>query len=773
MSESATSKLERLAVTLALCMCLLPCVTAIVLECAHPELRRLLTGDEAVFEVQVMTLFDAPPLVGPYSRHGWHHPGPLAFWILGLPGFLTGHHAGTTNVITGIFNALWLALIAGLGWKLTRGVLQRGVLFAFTTLLAVEVSETFPPFGQSGLTTAWNPIFTLLPFAALLFANVHVALGSPRALWLALFLHAFITQSHLAYVPIATLTLLFAIVIAYRHVSTAVEAHTRWKREALRALAFATLLWLPTLLDTLFGTHNALAIFRFFFEGEGTFHVTWSEAFSVMASRAAAPMLGLFVSSRHGTHEADAWDVALVLGILLALIAGIVRHRARHPSHAWLASSVLLAWVIGFASIFRIDHPEHPYLTWWIGILGIVAAMTALIVHLPEEGVRPRILAFGISASLSALASAHALHTSFVTYPVLAQQAREREESLGPMLPWLEDTYACHPSAYLAVERPDLWQEVGGILVHLLRHGVHPHMTRTWAFMFGDGASTDSMREESRHLRLVLGDQFPRATTLLASSPTRYFSTTPPDDTQRSTPVAIHEGDGDVELLLPVVVHDGVLFRMPNASLDVDVEGSLDLTHFHHLGMLPQANASGERPFVMNDGKAWRALRLHEPLHQVSARTLITEGVLIDVGTAEARPALREGFSTDEADNVDTFVWALGNQASVHLPPLLNTHSATLLITLAPFVASGHPQRLTIQCEGHEASFELPPHIDTLALDVESTRLDEGVDATLHFSTSASPQSLGLSDDTRPLAAAIYRVELRPQTLDLGACEAP
>ncbi len=75
-------------------------------------------------------------------------------------------------------------------------------------------------------------------------------------------------------------------------------------------LAFATLLSLPTLLDTLFGAHNALAIFRFFFEGEGRFHVTWSEAFSVMASRAAAPMLGLVASSRHATHDADVWDFA-------------------------------------------------------------------------------------------------------------------------------------------------------------------------------------------------------------------------------------------------------------------------------------------------------------------------------------------------------------------------------------------------------------------------------------------------------------------------------
>ena len=268
----ARPTLERLAVTLALCMCLLPCVTAIVLECAHPELRQWLTGDEAVFEVQVMTLLDAPPLVGPYSQHGWHHPGPLAFWILGLPGFLTGHSAGTTNVITALFNALWLLAILQLGWTLTRGALQRATLFFGAALLAVEVSETFSPFGLSGLSTAWNPIFTLLPFAALMLANVHLALGHVRVLALALFAHALITQSHVAYVPIATLTLLAACGMAYRRFQQASseerEAH---KRVVIPSLVLGALLWSPTLLDTCFDTHNALDIVRFFFAGEIAF----------------------------------------------------------------------------------------------------------------------------------------------------------------------------------------------------------------------------------------------------------------------------------------------------------------------------------------------------------------------------------------------------------------------------------------------------------------------------------------------------------------------
>ncbi len=754
-----TSKLERLAVTLALCMCLLPCVTAIILECAHPELRRLLTGDEAVFEVQVMTLLDAPPLVGPYSRHGWHHPGPLAFFVLGIPAALTGHAVGATNVVTGIFNALCLALIAALGWRLTRGAWQRAVLLVFTTLLAVEVSGTFPPFGQSGLTTAWNPIFTLLPFAALLLANVHVALRDARALLVSVFLHAFITQSHLAYVPIATLTLVLSLAYAHKHATQ--ESRAAFKRLGVSAAVLGVVLWSPVLLDTLFGAHNMLDVLRFFFAGGETFHVSFAEAISVLASRTSAPLLGLIASSRHAPHTADTVDYTLLALILAGLVAGLVRHRSTRPPQALLAASLLLAFAIGFASIFRTDHPEYPYLTWWIGILGILGAMTALIVHLPETPARAPYLA---SIALSLLLSGEALHTSLGTYPTLLRQVHEREEALGPFLPWLEQTYARHPDAYLALGRGELWQEIGGVLVHLRRAGHRPRIELTWAFMFGEGASTQSAHEEEGLLRITLSDRFPRASELAFSSPSRWLSV--PLEAGAGEAVEVSREGEVTRLRLPVSRNNGVRITGLDGTREVQVEGSLDHVHFHALGLLPSATAEGARPFAWNDGKAWRELRWRTP-GDVTAQTIEARGVLLDVGTQEARPFLREGWSTDEADAIDTFVWALGERAVVRLPPL-DARRATVFITLVPFATGAENPELTVDCAGQTASLALPPRLDTLAFDLESTAFAQGAELVLTFSHFASPQSLGYSEDARSLAAAVHRIEVRPRREDIA-----
>jgi hypothetical protein len=50
-------------------------------------------GDSAVIEVYVLEALRGFVNLGPYSQYGWHHPGPLYFYLL-IPFYeLAGHRA--------------------------------------------------------------------------------------------------------------------------------------------------------------------------------------------------------------------------------------------------------------------------------------------------------------------------------------------------------------------------------------------------------------------------------------------------------------------------------------------------------------------------------------------------------------------------------------------------------------------------------------------------------------------------------------------------------
>src|SRR5690606_34257249 len=66
----------------------IPFVAVIVLALTRPWAP---STDLALMELRTLDVGGpATPLVGPYSRFGWYHPGPLAFWVLAVPYRLLG-----------------------------------------------------------------------------------------------------------------------------------------------------------------------------------------------------------------------------------------------------------------------------------------------------------------------------------------------------------------------------------------------------------------------------------------------------------------------------------------------------------------------------------------------------------------------------------------------------------------------------------------------------------------------------------------------------------
>ena len=70
------------------------------------------SADEAWIELQVRDIGHHAVLLGPYSRFGWFHPGPLLYYLLWLPYRLTGGSGASLGIAALTLNALTVVAIA-------------------------------------------------------------------------------------------------------------------------------------------------------------------------------------------------------------------------------------------------------------------------------------------------------------------------------------------------------------------------------------------------------------------------------------------------------------------------------------------------------------------------------------------------------------------------------------------------------------------------------------------------------------------------------------
>ena len=159
-------------------------------------------GDLAVTELYIELASDGRLLVGPYSRFGWHHPGPIYFYLQAIPYVLGGRAAASLYAAA---LALNLAALAILCWTLMRA--QRGWLLLLIPAACVLLAWRAPRFLASPWT-AHVPILASLAFIVLCAA---VAAGRTRLLALMFGIGSVMVQTHLAFVPLVGVLSLVAV----------------------------------------------------------------------------------------------------------------------------------------------------------------------------------------------------------------------------------------------------------------------------------------------------------------------------------------------------------------------------------------------------------------------------------------------------------------------------------------------------------------------------------------------------------------------------------
>jgi len=211
--------------------------------------------DFAVSQVYVELASRGQLLLGPYSRFGWHHPGPLFFYVTAPFYVLAGHEAA---VMYAVALAINLASLVTIGWVISRE--SPGPLASTVVIGLLLLSWRAEPF----LASPWNAHVAILPAIAALVIAAAVMSGRLQLLIPLVVFASFAIQTHVGFAPTVSIIALIAVVAGVM----------AWRAAGLSpwrplTLAFAVLLFLsvPVIIEAATSAGgNILELWRFFIE---------------------------------------------------------------------------------------------------------------------------------------------------------------------------------------------------------------------------------------------------------------------------------------------------------------------------------------------------------------------------------------------------------------------------------------------------------------------------------------------------------------------------
>ena len=323
------------------------------------------SGDWAVLTMRVEDVGRHTPLVGPYSRFGWNHPGPLMYWLLAFPYHLLGDRPEALLAAAATLNALTVAALSAVAWR--RGRLPLVALTMAATAILIHAM------GPAMIRDPWNPFITLLPLALTVYLVWSVIEGD-FWMWPPLaFLVSFELQSHIGYLPMLAMLGVSVFAIAWRRKSfnTLLPTSTK-QRWWVLGLSSAVVIgcWLPVLLDQVAGTGNLGAIAHYFLTNSDS-PAGFGTAFHVAADQLrfpSAPWLG--------RSELAGLDGALLGSGLAALVVPILSMagslwlavRMRVLAALRLQLVVIATALGGLIATARVTGPLFDWVVrwWWV-----------------------------------------------------------------------------------------------------------------------------------------------------------------------------------------------------------------------------------------------------------------------------------------------------------------------------------------------------------------------------------------------------------------------
>lgn len=347
------------ALRLAPILVALPALVAAVALLGHDWVP---TSDHAVEVLRVADVGTRhTPLVGPWSRYGWDHPGPLLFW-LSAPAYRALGPVGLPVTVAAV-NAASAAL-AVVAARRIGGALLAWLVAAAAAILGLAMGDD--------LAHPWNPFVGVVPLLAFLLCAWGASRGDGPLLVGAVAAGSYCVQSHVGFLPVVAL----AVVVVACAVARAVRLGGARDGDApepriagrtlVGAAALAVVLWSGPLVQQVGGdTGNLGRLAAYVWSGSDQ-PVGWEVAFEVSGRQfgVPAPWMGAADAKASGLAEtAPPWSALAVVAAVAA--AGIVAWRRGETARAWFVVFVVGLVGASVVATSRIADFLPPYLVRW------------------------------------------------------------------------------------------------------------------------------------------------------------------------------------------------------------------------------------------------------------------------------------------------------------------------------------------------------------------------------------------------------------------------
>ena len=343
------------------------------------------TSDWALLELQIRDVGGADtPFLGPYSRYGWNHPGPLLYLAIAPFYRLLGTDGGAMFAGAALVN---IACIVGIVLVARRLGGRRLAVLAGLGLTLLTVGA------GSNLADPWNPYLALLPFALFLLAAAAFATGDLILLPLVIAAGSFTVQSHIGYAVLVALVALWTVVVAVVAVRHRWRRGDRPTRRTLATTAGGSVVvlagaWMLPVIEQVTNDPGNLTEILDYFSTNTEEPAGVGEALRIMALelQPRGPWLGGDEPSNvfGALSTPTPWWSLPLLALLAA--AGVVSWRRRDAAAGILVGTIGVAALAGLLASSRVTGITYFYLVrfWWaVAMLGWVTVAWVALRHWP------------------------------------------------------------------------------------------------------------------------------------------------------------------------------------------------------------------------------------------------------------------------------------------------------------------------------------------------------------------------------------------------------
>ena len=467
--------------------------------------------DSAVIELYTLHAAEGRQLLGPYSRFGFHHPGPAMFYAL-LPFYsVSGHHTRSLSAGALAINLLSLALVTWVLLRVRAPLVLVVSLQALLLLLIYRVPEL--------LTSAWNPHLPVLPFIAVLVTGAAVASGDVALLPLTAVLSSFVVQSHVGFAAATMAACGVAVLTAAVRSLLSLDRRRDFTRWLVRAAWVLAVMWaLPVAEQLAYRPGNLGRIVAFLlFEGDegrvagGAALRAWGDSLMGILNPDFQLPVGWYF------RPAQPWLSFGSLGAMLLLpFTAIAGWRLGLRLQAGLATVALAGGLAGLWSVRSIRFEIFDHAVFWLGALGLVAlaslVSTWIVLIRPARAlavpaVRGRMATIAVGAAVIMFSAVAGWRNLAGPLPPLGSED-------GAVQPFVEAITAAMPQ--YDIQKPLLqvdgqaWGVTAGVLLHFAKAGIPIAVDRRLVDVFdrpwlptGEEDAVFTIADEEGHARLA------------------------------------------------------------------------------------------------------------------------------------------------------------------------------------------------------------------------------------------------------------------------------